>query len=168
MPIVHDKSNFVMLYLTISGPPFFTPREPGRSFSTGDFHRAWGSVTFRPPHVRAELREEGRWDPFEFPFKAQRTLSEAQVYNTDLRDVAFAIPLRTTNEAFWKYLRTLYSVRVCSTHYVVQWAIECPVCGEEVVGYASDPLWNGRYLYHRENDCISGGESRRAQRSVHL
>ncbi|KJA14029.1 hypothetical protein HYPSUDRAFT_209051 [Hypholoma sublateritium FD-334 SS-4] len=168
MPPVPDATACVMLYLTIGGPPFYTPRAPGRAFSPGAFHRAWASVTFRPAHERAALRAAGRWDPFAQALAARRTLSEGQVHDTDLRGVAVAVPLRMDHEAFWRYLRTLYSDRVCSAHYVLQWALECPVCGDEVVGYASDPLWRGRYIYHRENDCIAGGESRRAQRSVHL
>ncbi len=167
--ILHDKSNFVMLYLTISGPPMYSDRSAsGILISAGVFHRAWASACFRPPHVRAELRAQGRWDPFAWAFREQRTLSESQLYNTDLRDVATALPLHTTHKLFWKYLWTLYSAEVCNDYHIVQWVIECPVCSEEVVGYASDPQWNGRYIYHRENCCVASERSRSSQRRVNF
>lgn len=158
-----DMSDFIMLYATITGPPFFTPRrEPGAPPSTAEFHRAWASVTYRPESVRATRRDQGRWDPLAREFHAQRTLSEAQVYDTDLRAVAVAVPRRWTHGRFWKFVRTLYSAEVCSANCVLQWVVECPVCGEEVAGYASDPLWNGRYMYHQENCCIASEQSGRA------
>ena len=167
--LLHDRSNFVMVYLTINGPPMYSNRgEPGNPISPSIFHRAWASVCFRPPHVRAELREQGHWDPFAWTWREQRTLSESQLYNKDLRGGATALPLHTTHERFWKYLWTLYPADVYNDFHIVQWAIECPVCSEEVVGYASDPQWNGRYIYHRENCCISSERSRSSQRRVHF
>ncbi|KJA14299.1 hypothetical protein HYPSUDRAFT_220556 [Hypholoma sublateritium FD-334 SS-4] len=159
-----DRSEFIMLYLTITGPPFFTNRcTPGTPPSPAEFHRAWASVKYRPESVREKRRNQGRWDPLAQEFQEQRTLSDAEVYDTDLRNVAVAVPLRWTHDRFWKFVRTMYSSEVCSENHVVEWVVECPVCAEEVAGYASDPIWNGRYIYHQENCCLASEQSRRAR-----
>ena len=156
-----DKSDFVMLYLMIGGPPFFTKRQASLPPSSLEINRAWSSMTYRAPEVRKKRRHMGLWNPLVSEFQKTRILSDVEVYNTDLRGVAAAVPLRWTQTTFWDYLRSLYPPQMLSENYVAKWTIECSVCGEEVDGYTSDPLWKGRYIHHKENNCIASEECKR-------
>ncbi len=155
-----DKSDFVMLYLMIGGLPFFTKRRAAVPPSSLEINRAWSSFTYRAPEVRNKRRHMGLWNPLATEFQKTRILSDVEIYNTDLRGVAAAVPVRWTQTTFWDYLRSLYPPQTLSENYVAKWSIECSVCGEEVDGYTSDPLWKGRYMHHRENNCIASEESR--------
>ncbi|KJA16352.1 hypothetical protein HYPSUDRAFT_47458 [Hypholoma sublateritium FD-334 SS-4] len=152
---VRPNSDFVVVYLSIVGPPLVFKKQDGREHEPGQISRARLSAAWHRPDVRAALwsHPETRRQLLDSVFAPPEPMSFEEANKVLLNDIRLPLRLELTQEEFRKGLSLLYPSQAGSVYHISEWAIACPKCGEEVVGYATDALWNERYLNHRKNMC---------------
>ncbi len=80
-------------------------------------------------------------------------MSFEEADKTVLNHMRIPIRLDLTQEDFWKAIHRLYPSDTGNPYSISEWAMVCPKCGKEVIGYPSDSLWSERYLTHRRDAC---------------
>lgn len=152
---VRPDSDFVVVYLSVAGPPLFFNKQNGREYEPGRISRAQLSAAWQRPSVRAVLwsHPEMRRQLLVSLFKPPGPTTFEEANKVMLNNICLPLRLELKQEEFWKGVGQLYPSHAGSVYHITEWAIACPKCGKEVMGYASDALWSGRYWNHRRNLC---------------
>ena len=86
-------------------------------------------------------------------FEPKEPMTPEQAAKVPLNNIRLPLPLALTQAEFWKIVLSLFPSNVGGVYRVLEWAIACPTCAQEVVGQASDALWSMRYTDHRKSLC---------------
>lgn len=144
-----------MLYVSLAAKPPALEKIAGGALHPAQVLRVVHSTRWHPPKVRAALwsSPETRRKVFEDWAKAPPPLSFAEACKVDLRHISTAVLPEMPQENFWQGMRRFYPCKDDIKCHISEWAMGCPNCDEEVVGYATDTHWSERYLHHRANVC---------------
>lgn len=170
-PVIDPSSICVMVYLSMDGAPFSFNKQSGPSTPVEKawITRAQLSAAWLRPSVRSVLwanPETRRQIIASISNPAPMSFEEAK--NVVLNNVGWSARLNTTQEVFWKSLRFFFPLKAGSRYHISEWAMLCAQCGKEITGYASDALWNERYLHHRTHSCGRIEEGKSAEHPICL
>ncbi len=148
------KIPYVVLYISLGGPPFtFKSNSFGRH--PHQITRAQLSANWLTPSQRAAIWADSKKREQEIIslLAPKEPMTSEQAAKVALNNIRLPVPLGLTQAGFWTAILSLYPSDVPGPYRVLEWAMACPACGQEVVGFAKDALWCMRYLDHRKSLC---------------
>ena len=151
---IEMKSPYAVLYLSIGGPPL-TFKSDGLERHPNRIARVRLSAGWLSPSQRSVIWADPKKRQQELIslFEPKEPMTPEQASKVALNNIRLPLPLALTQAAFWKIVLSLYPSNVGGAYRVLEWAIACRTCGQEVVGQASDALWCMRYTDHRKSLC---------------
>lgn len=148
-------SDYVMLYVTLAVKPPSLKKQEGGEMAPFQIIRVRQSAQWYPASVRAALWSSPgtRRKVFDDHAKPTAPMSFEEACKIDLRHISTTVLPELPQEKFWTGMRRMYPWQGDIQCHLSEWAMGCPNCEKEVIGYATDTHWSERYLHHRANLC---------------